>query len=95
MIVINSAACSESFNAALLALNEGVNVRQESWPAGQYLSMDKRRNCIVVHRPGKEIPVPWLGPSSAESDAQDWVTAPAQSTQPSSQEAACSTRPKM
>jgi hypothetical protein len=72
MKVINRAACSPEFIREFDRLNAGGLARRSSWQAGMHLRANGDR--IVVVRPGSEIAPPWLGPSSAEMDADDWCT---------------------
>ena len=76
MILFNEQYCSKEFIAALKAVQSGMNtrIRRQEWPEGMHLRMDKNRHdCIVVVRPGWDVFPGWHGPSSAESDAADWI----------------------
>lgn len=72
MIVINEAACSKEFNAALAALNSGIVARRASWPSGMFLR--KCGESIAVYRDGKFSAPTWYGPSAEESTATNWET---------------------
>lgn len=72
MILINQMACSAEFNAALKALDGGGVVRRASWPAGMVLRMQDDQICVI--REGSQTAPPWMGPTGAETDANDWQT---------------------
>ena len=72
-IAINRTACSAEFMAAFDALEAGKSARRESWPTGQFIKRRKDNGSIVVVREGAQILPIWHGPSSAESDATDWI----------------------
>ncbi|MEM8519476.1 hypothetical protein RCH05_004052 [Janthinobacterium sp. CAN_S7] len=72
MILINQMACSIEFNAALKSLDGGHAVRRASWPVGMVLR--KQETQIRVIREGSQIAPPWMGPSGAETEANDWQT---------------------
>ncbi len=71
MILINSSLCSMEFNAAFAALNQGNEIRRETWPDGQFLKMQPA-GFVGVVRQGRGLVPPWSGPSNDESDATDW-----------------------
>lgn len=70
-IVINSQMCSDSFNAAFASLEAGRDIRRECWPANQFLRLEKT-GLVAVYREGRMSSPAWIGPSSFETDAEDW-----------------------
>lgn len=71
MIVINSQLCSDSARTAFAALDAGKAVRRVSWPEGQFIQIQSN-GVVGVVRTGSVVRPPWMGPSTAESDATDW-----------------------
>lgn len=72
MIVINSSLCSHEAQLAFSALEAGKAVRRSCWPDGQYIQQLPSGIVGVVRAASTATP-PWMGPSSSEQDAVDWL----------------------